>query len=128
VPGEIAAGPASAVDVTLGRFEEASSAPAAGSAPRVTLPASKRIADYAVSASSALSDKVVVEGLKRRYGSTTVSNVSGFEVKELELQVYYFADNYPDEDDNYRAIPRLKFFKGQPGDADGKVGTLCPVK
>lgn len=136
VLGEGVAGTGRPAEILPGRLEgvagaegeELASSPAPSGAVQVNLPASRRIADYAVASSSTFSDKVLVEGLKRRYGSTTVSNVSEYEVKNLELLVYHLAGNYPDKEDNYRAIPRLKFFKGQPGDADGKVGTLRPVK
>jgi hypothetical protein len=86
------------------------------------------IGDYAIPSTVGVHDKSVIDKLKGFFGTTIVQNISNYEVTELEMDFYYFSVNYEDKNEVYRAVPRLRFINVQPGSANGKIGTLIPLK
>ena len=88
----------------------------------------KRIGDSSIPSTVGVHDKSILDKMKGLFGRKSVQKISDYEVTELEMDFYYFSANYEDKNSNYRAIPRLTFFKGQPGSANGKIGTLIPMK
>ena len=109
-------------------FDNISKSSTDGIKPQIAIPNSRRISDYAVVTSSAATKSEIIERLKANYGTTVVRNIYDYEIQDLELHMYYFSDNYPDENVNFRAIPRIRFLEGKPGNFDGRIGIIRLVR
>ena len=90
----------------------------------------RRLGDVSV-ASTTGANRETHERLGRRYGRSVTSRVTRYEPRDLRLDFYYLSDNHesgsPNAKTTYRAIPRLRFRSGVPGDANGRIGTLVPL-
>ena len=94
------------------------------------VPQSSFIGDVAISAPYSFKDTADIMRIVDTFGAMIVENISNYQVSDLQLKLYYLGDNYEKvkkENINFRAIPRLTYWKGAPGDAKGYIGTLKVV-
>ena len=85
------------------------------------------IGDVAIAAPSSVDDRAEIIRIVDTFGALIIENISGYQVSDLQLKFSYLADNYEKKKKaniNFRAIPRLNYWKGSPGDAKDYIGTL----
>jgi hypothetical protein len=82
------------------------------------------IGDYAIAATPRVFDAMEIERIHETFGKTSIANISNYQINKLDLEFYYLSENYEKKNRNFRAIPRLDFRDGQPGDQKGYIGTL----
>ena len=94
------------------------------------VPRASFIGDVSIAAPASIDDTAEIVRIIDTFGTLIVENISNYQVSDLQLKFYYLGDNYEKkkaQNINFRAIPRLTYWKGAPGDARGYIGTLKVV-
>jgi hypothetical protein len=86
------------------------------------------LGDTAIASTKGFND-IEIDRIRKKFGQKTLTEVSAYQVIEMELSFYYLCDNYEKKNINYRAIPRLRSHDDKPREKYGKIGSITfPIK